>query len=190
MDEKLTQIAENSVALYNRCNKYHYGTTVVGDGSTRLRLTLPFAPDIIQIICTDPRILFSSYGVFYFSADLNSLGRLAALSGTVNQGNLINSAMTSATVESRLTWDGAGNMDISNIKDGTVDCTFVEGLHYQVTAMKLSDAGLKDRFIQFVESLTGSGTAHICKAKVDAVFTAQEWAALKATKPDWTFQEV
>ena len=90
-----------------------------------------------------------------------------------------------STVSSRL-----DQGDLTNIKDGNLECTFPTGLSYQVVATKMDDRTLAQRYTAFVESLTGSGTAQVCKAKIEEAFTADQWAQLKASKPNWTFKEV
>ena len=190
MEEKLTKIAENSLALYNRCNQYHFAATLFGDGTDSLTFKLPFLPDTVQVLCTDPRIVLRDNAADIFLADLGALGLMAGFFAYADGGGIKGTAMTVATMLSRITVEEDGTVTVHNIKNDTVPCTFQQGMPYYVVAAKLSDMELRQRYEEFVESLTGSGTAHICKAKVDAVFTAQEWAALKATKPGWTFQEV
>lgn len=186
MEDKLEQISLNSLALFHRCIKYHYTASVVGDDTDKLRFKVPFAPDTLQIISTDPRIMFRNNRVIFITADLNSLGYAGASQTVIRDGKLINTAMTADSINGR----------VQRAEDGTVTVTCTEGnafgqdLTYQVVAAKLSDKTLRQRYEEFVESLTGSGTAQVCKTRVYEAFTAGEWAALTATKPDWTFQEV
>ena len=78
MEDKLEQISLNSLALFHRCIKYHYTASVVGDDTDKLRFKVPFAPDTLQIISTDPRIMFRNNRVIFITADLNSLGYAGA----------------------------------------------------------------------------------------------------------------
>lgn len=186
MEQKLTQIAENSVELYNRCHKYHYTAVITGDGSDTLTLPLPFAPDTVQIICTDPRIMLRNNTVMFYTADLSSLGFAGAVHTSIRDGKLASSAMTVESLNAR----------VHRAEDGTVTINCVSGdvygpdLTYKVVATKLTDKTYRQRYEEFVEGLTGSGTAQVCKKKVCEAFTAEEWAALTATRPGWTFEEV
>ncbi len=190
MEEKLTQIAENSVELYNRCRNYHYVATIPGDGTAYLTFKLPFTPDALQVFCTEPRLLFHEYAVAFFNADLCGLGLAAAMYQTIRENNLVNTAMTTGTVESRVQVGEDGTVTLMNITDKGTPCSFPLGFPYTVVASKYTDKTYRQRYEEFVESLTGSGTAQVCKKKVDAAFTPEEWAALIATRPDWTFMEV
>lgn len=53
--------------------------------------------------------------------------------------------------------------------------------------MKYTDKTDKERIAEMVNGLTGSGSLTLNKNKVNAAFTTEEWNALIATKPDWTF---
>jgi hypothetical protein len=185
MEQKLEQILENTNRMYRKLKDYHYKAEILGDGSNRLNLELPFEPDLLQVACTDPRIMFHSGAAALFNADLSGLGLAAATYTVTRNDTLYTLAMTTSTVTSRL--DGSV---LTNIKDGSKECVFIQGLPYQVVATKMDDRTLAQRFTAFVESLTGSGTAQVCKSKVNAAFTAEQWAALKATRPNWTFKEV
>ena len=190
MEQKLTQIAENTVELYNRCHLKHYVATVFGDGSRQLTFKLPFQPDALQVFCTDPRLLFSEYAVAFFNADLNGLGLAAAMYQTVREGNLVNTANTTSSVTSRVLQAEDGMVTLTNITDKGTACVFAAAMPYVVVASKYTDKTLRQRYEEFVAGLTGSGTAQVCKTKVSQCFTEQEWTDLKATRPDWTFTEV
>lgn len=185
MQEKLEQILENCNKMYRRVKERQYQATVIGDGSARLPLSLPFEPDLLQVICTDPRIMYFPGAVMFFNGEFIGIGRAAAIATVLREGGIYNIAMTTSTVDSRLD-QGA----LTNLKDGDRVCVFPQGLPYRVVATKMEDRTLAQRFTAFVESLTGSGTAEVCKSKIEAAFTPQEWAELKATKPNWTFKEV
>ena len=185
MEQKLEQILTNCNRMYQRVKERHYKAVLTGDGTNSLKLNLPFQPDLLQVACTDPRIMSHVGAVIFFNGDFNGIGRAAGTTMVTRVSGPYNLIMTTTTVENRL--DGGC---LTNIKDGTADCTFPEGLIYQVVATKIDDRSLKERYTEFVESLTGSGTAEVCKAKIDQAFTAQEWSDLIATKPGWTFKEV
>lgn len=190
MEQKLTQIAENSVELYNRCHSYHYAAAVTGDNTDSLSVKLPFEPDVVQVVCTDPRLIYHDNAVAFFTADLHGLGLAAGQFQFVRSGGVYGIAMTTTTVLTRVFWQEDGILTVTGINDGEKTCLFTQGLQYQITATKLTDKTYRQRYEEFVESLTGSGTAQVCKTKVYETFTAEEWAALIATKPNWTFQEV
>jgi len=190
MEEKLTRIAENSVELYNRCHSHHYTAFVTGDGTDSLTVKLPFTPDLVQLICTDPRLIYNNRTVYFLAADINCLGLAAGAFQYVRNGNVYGMTMTSTSVWDRISFQEDGAVTIGGLMDGDTPCLFTQGLQFQVVATKLTDKTIRQRYEEFVEGLTGSGTAQVCKARVYEVFTAEEWAALIATKPDWTFQEV
>lgn len=186
MQEKLTRIAENSVALYDRCHKNHYAITFTGDGTSQMQFAMPFEPDAVQLLCSDPRIMFQNNGLMFINIDYSGLGMAGGVVNLLRNGKVINTAMTTTTVFNRVTY-GDGVLTISGSVD---DFVFVKDLEYRLVATKLTDKTYRQRYEEFVESLTGSGTAQVCKTKIEAAFTTDEWTALKATRPDWIFKEV
>lgn len=190
MTEKLIKIAENSQKLHDRCNLRHYTAVLAGDGSTSISFKLPFQPDLLEVVCTDPRVILQNYSIVIFVADLNGLGLMSGFFELAYEGGVRGTAMTTTSVLSRFSIADDGTVTLSGMKEGNTDCVFGEDFPYQIVATKLTDKGLRQRYEEFVESLTGSGTCQVCKQKVYSVFTTQEWEVLKATRPNWTFKEV
>ena len=190
MEQKMEQILNNCNSMYRKVKDRYYKTVVTGDGSDSLTLKLPFAPDMIQLICTDPRLIFHNHTVYFLTADISCLGLAAGAFQYVRNGNVYGTTMTSSSVSGRVSVQADHTVTIGGMADGDTACRFTKDLQFQIVAVKLPDKTLRQRYEDFVNGLTGSGTAQVCKTKVEAAFTPEEWSNLKATKPHWTFQEV
>ena len=190
MEEKLLQIAENSIALHEKCVEKHFVTSVAGSGSDVLSFHLPFEPDCLLVVCTDPQILSVTNTMLSFMADFSSLGYITAVFNSSSGGSLFNMAMTNTSMYSRYSRTPEGLCTLQNFVNKGASCLFREQLQYQVVAVKFKLPSDRERIYDLVENLTGSGTMKIWGEKLHNALTDEEWAALKATKPNWTFEEV
>lgn len=190
MEQKLTAIAENSVALHEKCVRNHFTATVTGDGSQQLTFSLPFQPDALWIVCTDPILRVQDNLVGFFNVDFRALGLLCAVSQCSNSGAYYNMAMTNTSVFSRYSMADDGTVTVQNVSARDGYGVFGAGLPYVIIAVKYAEKTDKVLFTELIERLTGSGTLQVWGEKVHAAFTDEEWNNLTATKPDWTFEEV
>ncbi len=172
-----------------KCVAKHFVTTVIGNGTTSLSFKVPFAPDALVICCFDPRIRGAKNNLLTWTADLRSFGimscrytLMSAAGGSFTAGTVGTSSVYTHCPQAE-----DGTITIQNIAGSGGKCIFASDCLYIVVAVKHTDQSDKERITAFVNGLTGSGTAEMAKTKVDAAFTAEEWAALIATKPDWTF---
>lgn len=178
---------DRDVVVTTDCVEKHFVHNFVGDGSDTATFHLPFEPDEIQVFGFDPTVINTGY-LMAFSYDLRAFGICA---GYVYYGNSKGGA--TATIFS----DAKAKLRYSRTEDGTATVkgigasnavvNFGAGFPYTVAAVKYVDKSDKERITDFVNRLTGSGTASLQQAKVNAAFTDDEWAALIATKPNWTF---
>lgn len=190
MNDKLVTIAHNCVALRDKCTDNHFVATVLGDGTETLTVAIPFAPDAVWVFCTDPVLRAQDDLVAFFNADLGSLGYLCAVSQCSNGVTYFGMVMTNTSVFNRYSQAQDGTVTIHNVSAKNGFGKFGEGLAYHIIAVKYIDKTDKERFTELVERLTGSGRLQVWADKVHAAFTDEEWTALTATKPDWTFEEV
>lgn len=181
--------AAGEAAEAARCAAKHFVTTIEGNGETSISFLVPFEPDLLIAVCNDPAAQYTSGSLASFFADRAALGQIGGStdvyngSGTTN-GNL--STVTKALERCSRAEDG-----IVTLKDlATSLPAFALGRPYVISAVKYTDKTDRERITEFVQSLTGSGKANLNQAKVNAAFTSDEWAALIAEKPDWTFSMV
>ena len=168
------------------CAAKHFTYNFVGDGSGSVSFPVPFEPDAVEIIGMDPIFASRTNSLLLFVCDRRSLGQLSGfVQYARGNGGITNAALSYSALSSRCYWpDG-----VLTVKDvaGSTAVTFGTGCAYTAIAVKYTEQTDKERITEFVNGLTGSGTASLQKAKVEAAFTDDEWAALIATKPNWTF---
>ena len=171
------------------CQAKHFTTVIEGDGGDTLSFNVPFEPDLISVTGYDPTVLLEENNAMQLIYDLRAFGIMGGmvLISMVNSSKL--AALTSVSALSRYSREADGTVTIRNIKDTGMKTggIFRPNVMYSVSAVKYTDKTDRQRITAMVERLTGKGSLTVNRAKVNAAFTDEEWAALIATKPDWTF---
>lgn len=170
------------------CAAKHFVYNFVGDGSDTATFPTPFEPDEIQVFGFDPRALSTKSIVFGLQFDSRAFGQCAGfLQHTNASGGIQNVAFSASSATKRYSRAEDGTITITGVGTSNATVCFGNGFPYTVVAVKYTEQTDKERITAFVNSLTGGGTVSLQQAKVEAAFTDDEWAALIATKPDWTF---
>ncbi len=171
------------------CAGRHYVTVLPGSGETAMSFHVPIEPDLLVVIGYDPTVLAKDYQVMMFVYDIAAFGLMGGYMLTNFNQNAYSLAMTTVSALAKYSRAADGTVTLDNIKGNNSHPvgTFAENVQYSVTAVKYTDKTDKERITEMVEGLTGSGSLTLNKAKVSAAFTDEEWKALIATKPDWTF---
>lgn len=174
------------------CKAKYYATVIPGSGETTLSFHVPFEPDLICIVGFDPTCLLVNYTNMLFVFDVAAFGLMGGFVVTSKGSNVQNGAMTTVTALNRYSQASDGTVTIQKIiaLSGNPDGTFASNVMYSVTAVKYTDKTDKERITEMVNSLDGSAEGKsltLNRAKVNAAFTTEEWNALIATKPNWTF---
>ncbi len=172
------------------CAAKHFTYNFIGDGSGSVSFHVPFEPDAVQIYGYDTKVLNMPNTLLTFGFDLRALGRLGGTLFYSSSGNgsaVGNQAAGYSRVLERYSRTEDGVVTIKDVGGTSVSLVFGNGCLYTAVAVKYTEQTDKERITDFVNRLTGSGTAALNKAKVEAAFTNDEWAALIATKPNWTF---
>ena len=171
------------------CHAKHYVTVMPGSGETSLSFHVPFAPDLLMVVGFDPTVMTGTDQILLFVYDIAAFGLMGGYMLTCRKQNVYSLAMTTVSALEKYTRAEDGTVTLSNIKGNATHpvAAFAENAQYSVTAVKYTDKTDKERITEMVEELTGSGSLTMNRAKVNAAFTDEEWSALIATKPDWTF---
>ena len=171
-----------------QCEAKHYVTTVVGDGTAAIYFDLPFEPDFISLTGFHPGS-YTSGSVVLLLADFSSIAHRASIgSARLENGGLDSYVLKQSSVRKRCFRLDDGRYTIQNLMTSSgVTAPFTTDATYVIVAVKYTDKTMRERLTEYVQSLTGSGTTTLGIDAVNASFTDAEWAALIATKPDWTF---
>lgn len=197
--DKLTTINDNVPKVYAAgqsaekavCHARHYTTVIPGTGENTLTFHVPFDPDFVYIVGSDPPVITSVYNTLMAIFDRRSMGIIGGIILTLRAlpNSVVNNIVTSMSVPKMCSREEDGTITIKDITTHTsgVYGVFSDQVQYTVTAVKSLDKTDKERITEMVENLTGSGSLTMYRPRVNAAFTDEEWAALIATKPDWTF---
>lgn len=171
------------------CAMQHFVTVLTGSGETSLSFHVPFPPDLLVVTGYDPTVLATDYQVMMFVYDIAAFGLMGGYMLTSCNQSAYSLAMTTVSALTRYARADDGTVTLGNIRGNNSHPvgTFGAAVQYTVTAVKYTNRTDKERITEMVEGLTGSGSLTLNRAKVNGAFTDEEWAALIATKPDWTF---
>ena len=197
VSEKLMAVAENMPKVYAAgeaaasavCAMQHFAAMVMGDGGTALVFELPFEPDLICLTGFHPINYMQAGSVIMLVAEMASLAsRWCIGSARLASGGSDSYVMKPSSVRSRCFRMSDGRYTIQNLPTSSgTGAFFSDGLPYVITAVKYTDKTRKERITEYVQSLTGNGTTTLGIDVVNESFSDAEWAALIATKPNWTF---
>lgn len=174
----------------HECAQKHFVHNFVGDGGTSYSFHVPFEPDVVQIMGFDQTCIKKNYWLVLVVCELRAFGLLGGqmqYGDSTSSSGVFNLGYTTASVLTRYSRANDGTITIANIGPSDKVVTYGEGVPYTAIAVKYTEQTDKERITEFVNRLTGSGSATLNQAKVNAAFTDEEWAALIAAKPDWTF---
>lgn len=171
-----------------RCRMKHFVYPFVGDGSGTVSVNIPFAPDKVLIFNLNPLVQSRVNEVALFAADIRAFGRYAAFTSLGTGSSLGSATYTSASLMTRYSRQEDGLVTLCDLKiSATATGVFTAGQSFVLVAVKDPEISDRERIIAFVNGLTGSGTATLNQAKINAALTDEEWSALIAAKPGWTF---
>lgn len=170
------------------CTAKHFSCALKGTGTGSASFYVPFRPDLVLIVGFDPTYGVQQCNVLaLFLADLGAFGLCGGYCAySSDTGSTKSTLYSSTSVLNRCHCAENGIITVQNLINSTsvfFDATYT----YTAIAVKYTDQTDRERITDYVNSLTGSGTATFNQAKVNAAFTDNEWAALIATKPGWTF---
>lgn len=173
------------------CDAQFFKTSFIGNNTTAVSLNIPFLPDILTIST------FSDYAtarrkntLWTIEFDTRSASRYQGLIGQITSagqaglsrvgGNSLPNCYTYAN--GVFTW-----------KHPSLTPVFTSNARYFVSAAKFPETSAKAAITEEISLLPdtvpseANGTLEYYSATVNKYFTAEEWAALIATKPKWTF---
>ena len=170
------------------CAAKHYLQNFVGDGSGAHSFHVPFEPDMVLIMGFDPLVLYTEGNLAVVRCDIRAFGLLGGFTQyAVGNGAISNTAYATNTVPTRCFRAEDGTITVKNIGPSGTPVQYGAGILYTAIAVKYTERTDKELITDFVHRLTGSGKTTLNRTKVNEVFTDDEWAALIAVKPNWTF---
>lgn len=201
--EKLTTIAENQQKVYDAgfasaeaiCSQKHYVTTVTGNGMTSIGFHVPFRPDALLVFVSEVGMYGNTAMDSGFLAmaqfDPAGFGMIGGRYTCFFSSGEKLTLVTTTSMLSRYSRSDDGTVTLGNLLfnngSATVPAAFIDGAEYVIVAVKYAEKSDKERITEYIHSLSDSGSTTLNRAKVSAAFTDDEWAALIAEKPDWTF---
>lgn len=186
--ELLTKYAEGLDAGAAACAARHFTGTFQGSGTASFSFPVPFEPDLVLIVGFDPTYAVSQTSVIGAClADLRAFGRIGGYCTYINEaGSMKSNLHSTPAVPPRYFRSEDGIFTARNLLSST-SFVFHSRYQYTVVAVRYTEQTDRERITAYVNGLSGSGTATLNQAKVSAAFTDDEWAALVAAKPNWTF---
>jgi hypothetical protein len=170
-----------------RCSMKHFVTVLPGSGQTSITVHVPFEPQFVMIAGYGPTAILVNNTAMALICDLVAFGMMGGSINRWNGSTVAQTSLTTVSIYDRYSRDEDGFVTLTAKINNTSSAVFAENVQYTLIAVKYTDKTDRERITEMVNGLTGSGSVTMNKAKVSAAFTDEEWEALIATKPDWTF---
>lgn len=200
----LKEIAENEQKVYDagaqkerrHCQSRHFSRLIPGSGTTELIVPVPFEPDFVEVCCHDPVIRTQKGIVAFAQFDRRALGQICGTfcvtTGPVDSTNLgaySNLLAATTTLNNRCSVDEHGALHVKDITISGETGVWEPEVKYLVNAVKYVDVSDAERLAEVVRRLPAGGTykIHIRKQVRDAAMTDEQWKALIAERPTYTY---
>ena len=189
--EKLTTVAENQQEI----EMQYFKTSFIGSGTNEVSFATPFMPDVVQILalsayvasknCTLQSVVLDTrtatkWGCITAFCEINDSGAITPCVAPIKATSLHNGLFSYEN--GVFTWKAANQI-----------FTFSPHTRYYVVAARFPNNSAKKIVEEEVSLLPdvvpegSTGRLLYSNARINAIFTTDEWNALKATKPNWTF---
>ena len=195
VSEKLTAVAENVAKVYAagevksdaRHSLLYKTEFAAGNGGTEMVFDCPFEPDAFCLTSWSP-LANDVISVHICVGDYRTFGKFGGMiKARVSSGDTY-SRISAATLRNYYAYsDGSMKFTVPNTTLYEGVC-FDTQLMYSFAAVKYTDKSdyeLLSEDIALLNDVGGSVT--YSQARVNATVTEEEWLALIATKPNWTF---
>ena len=198
LDEMAVGVGEvyeaGRVAEHAVCEAVHFHDSFFGNGGKVLTANIPFLPDVLAIYAISPYMEAQGNAVRAFVMDSRACGKRSAILVHVNANKADGAKISSDAISGFLSYaDGVLTVDISGYG---ITGVWSEDIRYALSAVRFADEtvrGLVEEQIRLLPDTVpsgNSGTMTYNQERIDALFTQEEWAALLATKPNWTFSMI
>ena len=191
--EKLTTVAKNQQEI----EMQYFNTSFIGSGTTEASFAIPFMPDVVQIMA------FSAYATseenVYQSVMLDTRA-VTNWSGLMTISALNGSLITPSTSPAKAKSIHGGLFSYENgvftWNLSSKEWVFSPYVRYYVVAARFPNKDAKKMVEEEISLLPdavpdgSTGNLLYSSARINSVFTTDEWTALTATKPNWTFAKL
>lgn len=200
----LKEIAENEQKVYEaggqkerrHCQSRHFAAVVPGNGTEELTVRLDFEPDFVEVCSHDPAIRTQKGILAFAQFERRALGLIGGMfcvtsgpSGTTSLGSYNNMLAAANTMNDRCSVDEQGVLHVKNLAYSGEPGRWGAGVDYIVTAVKCVDKTDAQRLEEAIERLPEGGEykIHIRKDIREAAMTDEQWKALIARRPTYTY---
>ena len=195
MAESVGEVYENGRAAEQAvCAAEHFRTSLFGSGKQVLTMEIPFYPDVLTICAISPYLEASGNSARVFVADTRSSGKRTAFLMHLSSAKADGAKMYSDTISGLLGYaDGKLTVDIAGFSNVG---TWNTNTRYSVSAVRFPNETAKVLIEEQIALLPdavpsgNTGAMQYNSTKINKLFTAEEWEALIATKPNWTFSMI
>ncbi len=184
---------DGGISARKHCLMNHYTESVLGNGTRRLQLQVPFQPDVVAVYSTNP---YSNEGANTFKsllADMRACGKYSVyLQCCDNGGQHTTGSVTTTMARQFISYkDGVWQFELRS--DLLPSVVWAENVRYTIMAVKFSDEDperlLSEQIMLLPDSppAGSSGTLTYSKTAIDAYYTSEQWKNLTDLKPNWRF---
>lgn len=172
------------------CELHHFANAPLGTDTNSISFFLDFKPDFIAISCFEPHSRLEPSTYCNAICDLRSVARspVAFIVYVKSDGTPTNTNVSYASAHNIFTYSDGVFTFVPPSSTEFQAAKWRRELRYFVVAFKYFEMSDKALITEQISRLPSEGgTISFAAAAISAAFTDEEWAALIATKPNWTF---
>ena len=188
-----TGMLEGGIAGRLPCLTNHYITSFFGSGTKELIQEIPFEPDIVTVYTTHSYTSQMPNCYRGFTVDMRACGRhMGNVFYVLGEGITKSSWLVSNLDKENVAYPD-GKFHFHLVSESVKDVVWVPHIRYNMVAVKFPDENPRDLLVEQIEALPDAvpqgctGQLSYTESVVYTYFTPEEWAALTAKKPNWTF---
>ena len=174
------------------CAEKHFAISVLGSGTRRLSIAIPFEPDVIEVYSSHPYSGQVADCYKGFSVDMRTCGRYMGNLIYCVKDTIATAMITPVSGRSYLSYqEGVLTFEMPTNVIPTV--IWPKNVRYTIIAVRYPDETPGDLLREQILSLPdavpsgSSGTMHYYRSVLEKYISLEEWESLTAQKPNWNF---
>lgn len=180
------------ISAREQCLMQHYTASFFGSGTGELRHNIPFKPDIISVYTTHSGAGYLRNCYRGFVADLRGCGSHMGNFFFVTENGVPQSGWTRSDASGNGHIWNNGVFTYSNTMSAVKNAIWMPFIRYHIVAVRFPEESAKALLQEQIQMLPdqvpqgNDGKLVYAKSMINQYFSAEEWEALIAQKPNWT----
>ena len=182
-------MTEGVIQEKGKCFAKHFVDSVMGNDSNVLRISMPFAPDVVMVYSIHPFTIDMPNTYRGFCADLRACTTTMGSGFYCHKDGSVRTALISSDGGGRFFSYDNGIFQFHIDGSSMEDVLWRSNVRYHIVAGKYPEESAQSLVREQIANLPAgsTGTVNYSQKRIYEVFTTDEWNTLTASKPNWEF---